>query len=178
MDAKKFLKRWRFTLILIAAVTCGDLLGYLVGPKASVLKPFGEVFLNLLFTAVVPLIFFSLSSAVAASSNLRRLSRIGGLMLVVFLITGIIASCLMLFAVKIFDPADGLTLSLAEPAVQQSDSFAEKIVNTITVNDFSNLLNRRNILALIIFSIMTVLPHKLPVTGGGHFGNFWLAAQR
>ena len=85
----KFLKQWRFTLILMGSVIAGALLGYFIGPKAQNLKPLGDVFLNLLFTAVVPLVFFSLSSAIASNSDLKRLGRMAGLMLVVFIVTGI-----------------------------------------------------------------------------------------
>ena len=125
---KSFLRQWRFTLVLICAVAAGALLGYIIGPKAKALKPLGDVLLNLLFTAVVPLVFFSLSSAVAASNNLKRLGRIAGLMLVVFVTTGFLSSCLMLFTVKIFDPAKNITLELAEPPSQETGGFAEKIV--------------------------------------------------
>ena len=62
MNLGHFLKQWRFTLILIASVAAGALLGFLIGPKAERLKPLGDLLLNLLFTAVVPLIFFSLFS--------------------------------------------------------------------------------------------------------------------
>ncbi len=41
-------------MILICAVAVGALLGHTIGPKAEKLKPLGDVFLNLLFTAVVP----------------------------------------------------------------------------------------------------------------------------
>ncbi|MEJ2647780.1 MAG: dicarboxylate/amino acid:cation symporter [Sedimentisphaerales bacterium] len=151
---KTFLKQWRFTLILICSVGSGALLGFIIGPKAEHLKPLGDIFLNLLFTAVVPLVFFSLSSAVAGSRNLRRLGRIAGFMLVVFVITGIISSCLMLASVKIFNPAKNLTLELAEPPSQDTGDIPPRIVDTLTVNDFTSLLTRRNILALIIFSIL------------------------
>ncbi len=172
---KTFLKQWRFTLILICAVAAGALLGYIIGPKAEVLKPLGDVLLNLLFTAVVPLVFFSLSSAVAASRNLKRLGRIAGLMLAVFVITGFLSSCLMLFAVKAFDPAKGLTLELAEPPSQDTGNFADKIVNTITVGDFPNLLTRRNILALIVFSILTGLASQAAGEKGRPFREFLVA---
>ena len=102
---KTFLKQWRFTFILIFSVATGALLGHIIGQKAESLKPLGDVFLNLLFTAVVPLVFFSISSAVAGSNNLKRLGKIASLMLVVFVITGIISSCLMLMSVNIFNPA-------------------------------------------------------------------------
>lgn len=175
MTFKTFLKQWRFTLILIGSVTIGALIGwltkteieflkplsdavcYIVGPGAERLKPLGDVLLNLLFTAVVPLVFFSMASAVASSTNLKRLGRIAGLMLVVFVITGILSSILMIGAIKVFDPAKGIPLQL-EPLEQAQDvSLTEKIVQTFTVNDFRDLLSRRNILALIVFSILTGL---------------------
>ncbi|MFA6186235.1 MAG: dicarboxylate/amino acid:cation symporter [Phycisphaerae bacterium] len=177
MKAKFFLKQWRFTLILLSAVAAGALLGHLLGSKAEVLKPFGDVFLNLLFTAVVPLIFFSMSSAIAASSNLTRLGRIAALMLIVFLLTSAISSSLMLFVVKVFDPAQGLTLSLAEPPAKEAVSFANKIVNTITVNDFSKLLNRSNILALIVFSVLTGLASQSAGDKGKRFREFLVSGS-
>jgi Na+/H+-dicarboxylate symporter len=153
----------------------GAIVGYIVGPKAEALKPLGDVLLNLLFTAVVPLVFFSLSSAVAASSNLRRLGRIAGLMLAVFVITGFLSSCLMLFTVKIFDPAKNMTLELAEPPSQETGDFANKIVETFTVGDFSNLLTRRNILALIVFSILTGFASQAAGEKGRPFREFLVA---
>lgn len=177
MDAKGFLKQWRFTLVLMSAVAFGAGLGYFIGVKAGVLKPFGDVFLNLLFTAVVPLIFFSLSSAIAASNNIKRLGRIAGLMLVVFFMTGVISSALMVVAVKIFDPAKGLTLSLAEPAAQEKDGLANKIVNTVTVSDFAGLLNRRNMLALIVFSVLTGFASQAAGVKGKTFREFLVSGS-
>ena len=172
---KSFLRQWRFTLVLICAVAAGALLGYIIGPKAKALKPLGDVLLNLLFTAVVPLVFFSLSSAVAASNNLKRLGRIAGLMLVVFVTTGFLSSCLMLFTVKTFDPAKNITLELAEPPSQETGGFAEKIVGTFTVGDFPNLLTRRNILALIVFSILTGFASQAAGEKGRPFREFLVA---
>jgi Na+/H+-dicarboxylate symporter len=172
MDVKTFLKQWRFTLILIASVAVGALLGYLIGPRAERLKPLGDLLLNLLFTAVVPLIFFSLSSAVAGSTNLRRLGRIAGWMLGVFVVTGILSSVLMIAAVTFFDPAQGLTLELSEPLQIESTNLTEKIVNTLSVEDFPKLLTRRNILALIVFSVLTGLASQAAGDKGRPFREF------
>lgn len=157
MNLGHFLKQWRFTLILIASVAAGALLGFIIGPKAARLKPLGDLLLNLLFTAVVPLVFFSLSSAVAGSSNLKRLGRIAGWMLTVFVATGILSAVLMIAAVQVFHPAEGLTPALAEPVQAEAANLGEKIVNTVSVEDFPKLLTRRNILALIVFSVLTGL---------------------
>ena len=174
---KTFLKQWRFTFILIFSVAFGALLGHIIGQKAESLKPLGDVFLNLLFTAVVPLVFFSISSAVAGSNNLKRLGRIAGLMLVVFVITGILSSCLMLVSVKIFNPARGLNLELDEPQLQDTSNLAEKIVNAFTVNNFANLLNRQNILALIIFSILIGLASQAAGDKARPFREFLVAGS-
>lgn len=172
MGFRTFLKQWRFTLILIVAVAFGALLGYWMGPTAERLKPLGDLLLNLLFTAVVPLVFFSLSSAVAGSSNLKRLGRIAGWMLAVFVVTGIIASLLMVAAVTVFNPAEGLMLELSQPPRVEADNLADQIVNTVSVEDFPKLLSRRNILALIVFSILTGLASQAAGDKGRAFREF------
>ncbi|MBN1972277.1 MAG: dicarboxylate/amino acid:cation symporter [Sedimentisphaerales bacterium] len=172
-----FLKRWRFTLILICAVGVGALIGFVFKSKAGVFKPLGDIFLNLLFTAVVPLIFFSLSSAVARSANIKRLGRIAGSMLVVFVITGIISSSLMLVCVKIFNPAKNITLQLEEAASQDTGNISQRIVDTLTVGDFPNLLSRRNILALIIFSILIGFASQAAGEKGRPFREFLVSGS-
>ena len=127
MEIAKFIKQWRFTFILLFAVAAGAAIGYLAGDRAVIFKPFGDVFLNLLFTAVVPLVFFSLSSAVAASSSLKRLGRIAGTMLVVFVVTGVISSCLMIVTVKTFDPVGELELQLKDTEPEQSGDIGQRI---------------------------------------------------
>ena len=57
------LKSYRFPLILLASIAVGCVIGVIAGEKAVVLKPFGDVFLNLIFTLVVPIVFFSISSS-------------------------------------------------------------------------------------------------------------------
>ena len=178
MNMKKCIRQWRFTLILIASVAAGAVLGYFIGPKAESLKPLGDLLLNLLFTAVVPLVFFSLSSAVAGSSNLKRLGRIAGLMLIVFVITGIVSALLMIFAVQVFDPAKGLTLELAQPPQAEEANLAQRIVNTVSVEDFPNLLTRRNILALIIFSVLTGLASQAAGDKGKPFREFLVSGSQ
>ena len=134
-------------------------------------------FLNLLFTAVVPLVFFSISSAIAGSANLKRLGRIAGIMLIVFVLTGIISSCFMLVSVKIFDPAKGLDIEMQKPEPQEMGNLSERIVDTITVSDFPNLLARKNILALIVFSILIGLASQAAGVKGLAFREFLVSGS-
>lgn len=177
MEIIKFIKQWRFTFILLFAVGSGAAVGYIVGDKAVVLKPFGDVFLNLLFTAVVPLVFFSLSSAVAASSSLKRLGRIAGTMLAVFVVTGLVSSLLMIVAVKTFDPVGDLKLQLEDTPPVQAGDIGQRVVETFTVADFPGLLSRRNILALIVFSILTGVACQMTGDRGRGFREFLISGS-
>jgi Na+/H+-dicarboxylate symporter len=167
-----FLKRWRFTLILLSAVATGAAAGLGLGEKAQVLKPLGDVFLNLLFTAVIPLVFFSLSSAVAGMTELKRLGRILGWMILVFVATGVISACLMLGAVKLFDPAAGLTITLPPAQPTESVSVAQQVVKMVSVSSFADLLDRRNMPALIVISLLTGLAASLAGQKGRAFAEF------
>lgn len=154
LDRKSVLKAYRFPLILISGIIIGCIIGFIFGENAKILKPLGDIFLNLIFAIVVPVVFFSISSAVASMSNMRRLGKILGYMLLLFVITGIISSLIMSLAVQVIKPAEGTDFPLDESATVEKLSFSEQVVSSITVPDFVDLLSRQNMLPLIVFSIL------------------------
>ncbi|HEY3275595.1 MAG TPA: dicarboxylate/amino acid:cation symporter [Syntrophorhabdaceae bacterium] len=167
-----FLRSYGFSILLILSISLGSLLGILFGPKAAICKPFGDIFLNLLFTAIVPLVFFSISSSVAAMSDMRRLGRIIAAMLAVFILTGIIASALMLVGVILFPPAQGLALDLGAKVTVDHFKASEQIVRAFTVVDFHEILSKKNMLALILFSILVGLATASSGQKGRAFSDF------
>ncbi len=148
------IRTYGFSLLLVLSIAIGSLLGIVLKKEAAVFKPFGDVFLNLLFTAIVPLVFFSIASAVAGMTDVRRLGRILSAMLVVFIATGVIASVLMTMAVQLYPPASAISLNLPVPAGLVQLQTAEKIVRALTTPDFLDILSKKNMLALIIFAIL------------------------
>lgn len=145
---------YRFPLILLAAIIIGSIIGVVIGADAAMFKPLGDIFLNLMFTVVVPLVFITISSAVANMANMKRLGSILKNLLLVFIVTGIIASVIMIFFVTVIPPAQGVDLSVnAEEPIEQI-SLANQAVKAITVSDFPELLSRRNMLPLIVFSVL------------------------
>ena len=135
-------------------MSIGSLVGVLLGKDAVILKPLGDIFLNLLFTVVVPLIFFSLSSVVAGMSDLKRLAKIMAWMMIVFIVTGILACLLMIAAVQLYPPAQGVQVTMPAYTNSQHLSIGEMVVKVFTVEDFVELFSRKNILALIVFSLL------------------------
>lgn len=139
---------------LLIGIASGVTLGFILGAKAAVLKPFGDIFLNLLFTAVVPLIFFSISSAIASMSDTKRLGRIMGWMMFFFVLTGIISSGIMILIVKAFPPFMGNPWPLPEGVTANAMSAADTLVKTFTTPDFADMLSKKSILPLIIFALL------------------------
>lgn len=148
------LKAYRFPLILLGSIIIGTIIGLIFGEKASILKPLGDIFINLLFMIVVPLVFFSISSAIAAMESIRRLGKIMGWMMTVFILTGIVSSIFMLIALKIFSPGSNANIPLETPEDVEQLSLADQLVQTFTVPDFVDLFSRSNMLVLIIFAVL------------------------
>lgn len=151
---KSKLKAYRFPIILLISIIIGSLIGLIFGEKAESIKPLGDIFINLLFMVVIPMVFFSISSAIANMNSIRRLGKIMGSMMTVFVITGIIASIFMLVAVTLFPPGTGADIALETPDNIEELTLGDQLVNTFTVSDFVDLFSRENMLALIIFSVL------------------------
>lgn len=160
---KKFLNTYRTTFILLASIVLGGLLGLIMGPKAAIFEPFGNLFINLLFTIIVPLVFFSVSSTISNMTSLKRLSKILGNLLLVFISTALIAAVIGFLGTLIFNPTRGVNgevlkviLNKAGNTVTNADTppFLQQLVNTISVSDFISLFSRKNMLQLIIFSLL------------------------
>ncbi len=151
---KKIWKNYRFTILLFCSIIIGTIIGMVMKEDAKVLKPFGDVFLNLMFTIVVPLVFVTISSSVASMFDLKRLGKILGTMFLVFFGTSFVAATFMLIAVKVVDPVGGATILVEAGEALEQISIGDRIVQALTVTDFSELLSRNNMLPLIIFSIL------------------------
>jgi len=170
-----FIQSYRFSLTLLFSLIIGSVLGLILKERAQVIKPLGDVFLNLLFTVVVPMVFFSIASAVAGMSDTRRLGAILGVMMIFFIGTGIISSLLMVVVVMVFDPAQGLQIQMTLPASSDPAGVAQRIVQAFTVSDFGELFSRKNMLALIIISLLIGLATLASGLKGMAFRN-WLVS--
>ena len=149
----KSFKSYILPITLLCSIILGGLTGYYLGSRSVYLKPVGDIFINLIFTTIVPLIFFSISSAIARTGVLGTLGRLMSCMSFVFVCTGLVAAVYALCVVLIFPPAEGVQLALSLPQPTTSIGIGEQIVEMFTVTDFSQLLSHQHMLALIVFSI-------------------------
>ena len=123
-------------------------------PGATILKPIGTVFINLMFCIVVPLVFASISSAVANMQSRRRAGKIMGVTIGVFVVTGAVAAVIMYVLMRLFPPVLVPWTEIPAEEVGEHATMAQLIVNFFTAEDFVSLLSRRAMLPLIVFSIL------------------------
>ena len=175
----KFLKNYASSLILLIAILIGGFLGIILGEKAIIFEPIGNLFLNLIFTLLVPIVFFSISSSIANMENSKKLGKILGTTIIVFAITAIISGIIGVISFKLFNPTNNLDSSIFNNLLSSTGSIEQenvgviqKIVSSITVNDFSGLLSRNNMLALILFSILIGFATMLSKEDGKPFAAF------
>ena len=155
-----FLKNYKQTLILVAAIIIGAIVGVIWGEGAAVLSPFGDAFINLMFVIIVPLIFLTISTSISKIQTPKRVGKIIGTIALVFIITSFISVLIGLVSTYPFElvsSEEGAKI-LQELGTEESSteelSILERTVNVLTVNDFTKILSKDNIIAIVVFSII------------------------
>ena len=158
----KIIKNYKSMIILIGAIIIGGVVGLLLGEDASVLSPFGDLFLNMLLIVVVPLIFLTITSSIYKMKQPKRIGKILVSTFLMFLLTSVVAVMIGIvstYSFKLVDNTQGekIIAELELDEVSDDDTelnLLDKTVSAISVNDFSKLLSRDNMIALIVVSIM------------------------
>ena len=150
---KKFLKTYGFLLCMLVGIIAGCLVGIFAPDFSQNLKPLGTIFTNLMFCVVVPMVFCSISSAIANMQNARRAGKIMGTTIATFCITAGIAALIMYITVRIF-PLVTREYNVTAGEVGETLGVADMIINFFTKPDFMELWSRRAILPLIVAAVI------------------------
>ncbi|MES2266754.1 MAG: dicarboxylate/amino acid:cation symporter [Bacteroidota bacterium] len=168
-----WIKNYSGMIWLIAGIIAGSVAGVVLGPRAEVLKPIGDIFLNLLFVAVIPLVFFAISSAIANLQGSQKIGRIMGVMSAVFLGTLVMAALLTIVALWLFPIGQTSFAAAGAPPVATGKNLSgDQITQLFTTSEFFNLLSRKNMLAMIIFAILVGFGARSAAEKGKAFVQF------
>lgn len=161
---KKLLSNYKSTIVLLVSIIIGAIVGFIFKEKATVLSPLGDIFLNLLLVVITPLIFLTITTSISKMKSPKRLGKIVGATFLVFIITSIIAVLIgfaSTYFIKLVKPEDGekIKQSLQETTDEETQENEEigilkRTASLLTVNDFTKLLSKDNIIALLVFSII------------------------
>lgn len=157
----KFIKNYKSTIILLLSIILGMIVGIIFKEKASYLKPFGDLFLNLLLVIIVPLIFLTITVSIGKMKSPKRIGKILFTSLITFVVTSIISVVIGLGFAKNFNIIKYEDKNSIKEIIKEDKSvkkeklnILEKTVNTVSTNDFKSLITNDNIIALICFSII------------------------
>ncbi|MEO9461646.1 MAG: dicarboxylate/amino acid:cation symporter [Marinomonas sp.] len=141
---------------VIAALVLGIIAGYLFGEKAESIKWIGDLFIRSIKMLIVPLIFFSLVSGIAALGDLKKLGNVGGKALMLFLFTALVSISLGLTMGTVFEPGVGLNVTLPDGASippPANLSWTDRLLALVPENPVMTMAEGQ-ILPLIIFAVL------------------------
>ena len=167
-----FLKNYKSIMLLLGGILAGSILGLVFGKEVEVLKPLGDIFLNLLFTAIIPLVFFTISASIASLEKTERLGKLFLIVIGVFLFTVLVSAILMVVGVLIFPIHQDIIISKIPLEIVAESSTGSQITQLLTAGDFFELLSRKNMLALILFSFLVGFASLQSGEKGNDFSRF------
>ena len=141
---------------VVTALILGVLTGWAWGPDAESIKWIGDFFIKAIKMLVVPLIFFSLVSGVAAIGDLRKLGAVGGRALLLFVVTGQIAVWLGLGLGTLIQPGAGVDTSaiqMGETPVPNETTAVDMVLSIVPESPVQVMADVA-VLPLIVFSLL------------------------
>lgn len=158
----KIWKNYKQTIILLLSIIIGAIIGIIFKEKVAFLKPLGDIFINLMFVIIIPLVFLTISTSISKMKQPKRLGKIMISTVVIIIITSIIAvliGILSTYFIKLVEPdnKDVIKSQLSGDHVQveeEDKTILDRTVEAVTVSDFSGLFSRQNLIAVMVFSIL------------------------
>ena len=169
---KTILQNYSGIILLLGGIILGSFIGIFFPTAVDYLKPVGDIFLNLLFVSVVPLVYFAVANSIASVEQNGKFGKIIFSMIFTFLLFIVIAALFTIAAVYLF-PTEALPSTSKEIIENTSeDTWGNRIVSFFTVGEFTSLFSRQNMLALLIFAFLTGTASRKAGDAGLVFRNF------
>jgi len=143
----------RILVGLLIGVGVGLILQPFPQVARTYIKPFGDLFLNLIRMIIVPLVLASLVVGTASVENIRKLGRIGVKTIAYYLLTTALAVVIGLIMGNLMQPGSGLTLPTdAKVTAAKPPSLVDVLLNMVPTNPIRAMVDA-NMLQIIVFSI-------------------------
>lgn len=103
---KKLLKN--LSIWILIAMVVGILVGVAMGPDASMFKPLGDFFIQLIKMLVVPLVLVSIISGAASLGETKSAGLVGGISIGYMMLTTLVSIIVAILLAVIFQPGKGV----------------------------------------------------------------------
>lgn len=165
-----------FAQILIALALGGIWGSFAFGNESLIdftkayIEPFGKIFINSLKMIAIPLVLASLITGIANLKDISQLSTLGGKTITLYLITTVLAICIGLSLVNIFEPGNTISDETRSLLLENfGDAVGSKVktgqefqnaspltplVNIIPTNLVESFSNNRMMLQVVFFALL------------------------
>ncbi|NER13413.1 cation:dicarboxylase symporter family transporter [Leptobacterium flavescens] len=172
---KKLALHWQIIIGMLLGLFFGFGMTYVDGGKGFVIdwiKPFGDIFVNLLKLIAIPLIIASLIKGISDLKDISKFKAIGGRTIVTYIVTTVVAISIGLLIVNTLQPGNGISPDTIEKLTdtyagnekiaermdqasqQQSSGPLQFLVDMVPSNFFAAASENRNMLQVIFFTII------------------------
>ncbi|MFZ1742311.1 MAG: dicarboxylate/amino acid:cation symporter [Pontixanthobacter sp.] len=141
---------------VIGSLILGIIVGRFWGPEAESIKWIGSLFIQAIKMLIIPLIFFSLVSGIAALGDLKKLGNVGGKALALFASTAVISVTLGVLLATIFKPGIGVGQDLppgAEVPPPSDTTAVDMILSMVPENPIMSMAQGQ-VLPVIVFALL------------------------
>jgi Na+/H+-dicarboxylate symporter len=127
--------------------------GIVAGERAMILQPLGDLFIRLLMMAVIPLVFFNLLAGVTSLTDVSALGRLGGKIILYYMVTTTIALTLGLFVMHMLQPGAGMQLAeQVDETFGDVPGITDVLLGLIPENPFEAFASG-NVAQVVVFAI-------------------------
>lgn len=156
---------------IFAALALGLLFGWGAGRAGwlrqgfllELLKLGGDVFKNLIFMVIVPLVFVSLVCGMMAIGDMRKLGQVAGRTLAIYLVTAVLACTAAMLLVNAVKPGHAVAKETRDRIAAEHEGKQKEIVGKIKAVEHTPWTFLRGIVPGNVFAAMASNAQMLPV---------------
>jgi Na+/H+-dicarboxylate symporter len=141
------------TQVLVGMIV-GSAVGALLGERAAVLQPLGDLFIRLLILVAIPLVFFNLLAGLTALSDVRTFGRLAAKIMSYYVLTDLVALSLGLGAMLLLRPGVGMRLTgPVDAAVGDVPSVVDVLLGMIPTNVVGAFVEG-NVVQIVVIAVL------------------------
>lgn len=132
----------------------GSIIGLVFREDVLFLKPIGEIFLQLLIMAAIPLVFFNLLAGLSAVGTIESFGKIGLKVIVYYLLSTAVAITIGLVVMSVTKAGTGMTLKGEVPEdIGQMPSLGQLLLDMVPTNIFRSFVEG-DLIQIVLFAVL------------------------
>lgn len=163
MNVLHYYKKLSFATRVMLWMLVGSIIGIVFREDVLFLKPVGEIFLQLLIMAAIPLVFFNLLAGLGAVGTIESFGKIGLKVIVYYLISTAVAITIGLTVISITKAGSGMALEGEVPEdIGQMPAIGQMIKDMVPTNIFKSFAEGELIQIVLFAVLLGIVVLKLP----------------